>query len=124
MKNILFIILFCSSFLSYAQQTGGIVGKLTDKEFNNDPLPFANIFIKGTTKGTTSDIDGLYKFDDLDVGTYTLVYSFVGYETQEIEVEVVAGKVTTVNVPMGASAASLDEVVKPHFYWIRRKQLR
>ena len=92
-------------------QTGSIAGKLTDKDFNDEPLPFANILIKGTTQGTTSDIDGLYQFQDLEAGTYTLVFSFVGYETQEIPVTVTAGKVTTVNVPMGASAASLDEVV-------------
>src|SRR5690606_38848645 len=50
-------------------------------------------------------------FENLSPGSYTLIYSFVGYETQEIVVEVTANKVTTVNVPMGASAASLDEVV-------------
>ena len=109
-KLILLFILFVSTF-SFAQNTGSVVGKLTDKEYNNEPLAFANVLIKGTTKGTTSDIDGLYGFDNLDPGPYTLVFSFVGYETQEIEVQVVAGKVVEVNVPMGASAASLDEVV-------------
>src|SRR5690606_2135480 len=86
-------------------------GKLIDKEYNDEPLPFANVLIKGTTTGTTSDIDGLYGFENLSPGSYTLIYSFVGYETQEISVEVVSGKVTTVNVPMSASSASLDEVV-------------
>ncbi|WP_299222950.1 TonB-dependent receptor [uncultured Psychroserpens sp.] len=106
----LLIILFFTSFV-YSQGTGSIVGKLIDKEYNNEPLAFGNILIKGTTMGTTSDIDGLYGFDELAPGSYVLVYSFVGYETQEISVEVVAGKVTEVNVTMGASAASLDEVV-------------
>ena len=96
---------------SYAQNTGTIAGKLIDKEYNNEPLPFANVLIKGTTTGTTSDIDGLYTFEDLEVGTYTLVFSFVGYETQELIAEVVAGKTTTINVTMIASAAALDEVV-------------
>lgn len=109
-KTILLFILFISTF-SYAQNTGSIVGKLIDKEYNDEPLAFANVLIKGTTKGTTSDIDGLYGFENLDPGTYTLVFSFVGYETQEINAQVVAGKVTEVNVPMSASAASLDEVV-------------
>jgi hypothetical protein len=93
------------------QQLGSIAGKLTDKDFNDEPLPFANILIKGTTKGTTSDYDGLYEIAGLEPGNYTVVFSFVGYETQELEVTVEAGKVTTVNVPMGTSAASLDEVV-------------
>ena len=93
----LLLILFITT-ISFAQSTGSITGKLTDKEYNNEPLPFANILIKGTTTGTTSDIDGLYKLEDLEVGTYTVVFSFVGYETQEKSVEVVAGKVTTINV--------------------------
>ncbi|MDO1501904.1 TonB-dependent receptor [Winogradskyella maritima] len=97
--------------LAFAQNTGSIAGKLIDKEFNNEPLPFANVLIKGTTTGTTSDVDGLYEFADVTAGDYVLVFSFVGYETQEIPVTVVAGKVSTVNVTMGASAASLDEVI-------------
>lgn len=106
----LFFLLF-SATLTYAQNTGSIVGKLTDKEYNNEPLAFANILIKGTLNGTTSDFDGLYAFENLTPGNYTLLFSFVGYETQEITVTVEANKVTEVNVPMAASAASLDEVL-------------
>ncbi|XCF06979.1 TonB-dependent receptor [Tamlana crocina] len=109
-KFTLFLALITASVF-YGQNTGSVVGKLTDKEYNNEPLAFANVLIKGTTKGTTSDFDGLYALENLDAGDYTLIYSFVGYETQELAVTVVAGKVTEVNVPMGASAASLDEVV-------------
>lgn len=111
MKKITLLFILLITTFSYAQNTGSIVGKLTDKEYNNEPLVFANVLIKGTTTGTTSDFDGLYQFENLEVGNYTLVFSFVGYETQEIEVAIVAGKVTEVNIPMGASAASLDEVV-------------
>ncbi|WP_299112382.1 TonB-dependent receptor [uncultured Winogradskyella sp.] len=111
MRNLQIILILLTSAITFAQNTGSIVGKLTDKEYNNEPLPFANILIKGTTTGTTSDIDGLYQFTELDPGSYTLVFSFVGYETIEIKAEVVPGKVTTINVPMAASAASLDEVV-------------
>ena len=111
MKQFFILLSFFAITFVQAQNTGSIVGKLTDKEFNNEPLPFANVLIKGTTKGTTSDADGLYEIDNLDPGKYTVVFSFVGYETIEIETEVVAGKVTTVNVPMGASAAALDEII-------------
>ncbi|NRA92934.1 MAG: carboxypeptidase-like regulatory domain-containing protein, partial [Psychroserpens sp.] len=107
---ILVTILFFTTLVS-AQNTGSIAGKLIDKEFNNEPLAFGNILIKGTTIGTTSDIDGLYGFDNLEPGTYVLVFSFVGYETQEITIEVTAGNVTEVDVTMGASTATLDEVV-------------
>ncbi|MEY8849727.1 TonB-dependent receptor [Psychroserpens sp. XS_ASV72] len=111
MRTFALLIILCFTTLVSAQDTGSIAGKLIDKEYNDEPLAFGNVLIKGTTKGTTSDIDGLYEIAGLEPGTYTVVFSFVGYETQEITVDVVAGKVTTVNVPMGASAASLDEVV-------------
>jgi len=113
MKKILICAVLLSFFKIAAQDTGSIVGKLIDKEVNDEPLAFANVLIKGTTKGTTSDFDGLYEIANLEPGTYTIVFSYLGYETVEIpSVEVVAGKVSTVNVPMSASAGvSLDEVV-------------
>ncbi len=111
MKKISLVLVLLSTIFSYAQDTGSVAGKLTDKEYNNEPLAYANVLIKGTTKGTTSDFDGLYSLEGLAPGAYTLIFSFVGYETQQIPVNIVAGKVTTVNVPMGASAASLDEIV-------------
>jgi len=109
-KFILALTLF-TSLATFAQSTGSLAGKLMDKEYNNEPLPFANVIIKGTSTGTTSDMDGLYILNDLSPGSYTIIYSFVGYETQEIAVEIIASKVTNVDVTMGASAASLDEVV-------------
>ena len=111
MRNFILLFILLTSTFSFAQNTGSVVGKLTDKEYNDEPLAFANVLIKGTTKGTTSDFDGLYQFENLEPGTITLIFSFVGYETQEIQVTIVAGKITEVNVPMGASVASLDEVV-------------
>ena len=111
MKRLILIFALLFTVLTYAQKKGAIVGKLTDKEANNEPLAFANVLIKGTITGTTSDYDGLYALENLDPGTYTLVFSFVGYETQEVNVDVIADKVTEVNVAMGASAAALDEIV-------------
>ncbi|RZN83706.1 MAG: TonB-dependent receptor [Winogradskyella sp.] len=111
MRQITILITLFLSAVSFAQNTGSITGKLIDKEFNNEPLPFANVLIKGTTTGVTSDVDGIYKLDNLDPGTYTLSFSFVGYETIEKQVVVEADKETKLDVVMFASAASLDEVV-------------
>lgn len=111
MKKIFTLLLFGFTAICFSQGTGSIVGALTDKDYSNEPLAFANVFIEGSSKGTTSDFDGLYAIEDLPVGTYSVVYSFVGYETITIDnIIVEANKVTTVNVPMGASAAALDEV--------------
>ena len=65
MKYFFSILFFLFTILAFSQQTGSIVGKLTDKELNDEPLAFANVLIKGTTIGTTSDFDGLYELNNL-----------------------------------------------------------
>jgi len=110
-KFTLTILLFFTFIIGFAQN-GSIVGKVQDKEVNNEPLPFANITIKGTTKGTTSDFDGLYQLNDVAPGTYTLIFSFVGYKTQEVaNVIVNPGKITNVDVILSVNAAALDAIV-------------
>lgn len=112
-----FLILFAIfSFPFYLcaqdNNTGAIAGKLLDKEMNNDPLPFANVIIKGTSTGTLSDFDGQYVIDKLEPGTYTVTFSFVGYETIEVaNVVVESNKTTTVNASLGAGEFQLDDVV-------------
>ena len=113
MKQFLYVLALFLGLSAGAQQTGTLVGTLIDREMNDEPLPFANVLIKGTTKGTTSDFDGLYEIASLEPGTYTVVFSFLGYETVEIpNVVIEAGKVTELNVPMSANeGVALDEVV-------------
>ena len=109
---LLSIILLVTSLHAQEATTGAIGGKLSDKEMNGEPLPFANVLLKDSAKGTTSDYDGIYLLDKLQPGTYTVVFSFVGYETLEVpNVVVEAGKVTEINTELGSSAAALDEVV-------------
>ena len=110
MKNLTYLLFALFSIATYSQN-GSISGTLTDKEFNDEPLAFANILIKGTTIGTTSDDNGQYQITDLKPGAYNIEFSFVGYQTQTIAATVEAGKTTTIDVAMGASAASLDEVI-------------
>ncbi|QCX02403.1 TonB-dependent receptor [Aggregatimonas sangjinii] len=105
MKKLIFSLLLLTAAHLGAQDTGSIAGTITDKELNNEPLPFANVLIQGTTKGTTSDFDGLYEIANLEPGTYVVIYSFLGYETVTIpDVTVEAGKVSTIDIPMAANA--------------------
>ena len=59
-----------------------LAGNVIDGEFV-EPLAFANILVKGTTIGTTSDFDGKYQLE-LEPGTYTIVFSFVGYKLKKL----------------------------------------
>ena len=74
--------LVLAMFTVFAVQAQTVTGVMTDAD-TNEPLIGANVLVKGTTIGTTSDFDGKYQID-LEPGTYTIVFSFVGYTTQEI----------------------------------------
>lgn len=113
MKNLFTSLLLFIAIYSVAQDKGTLQGKVLDKEAGNEPLPFANVFVKGTQSGTTTGMDGVYLFT-ANPGTYTLVVSFVGYETIEIpNVIVKAGEVTTLeNIVLGPNqGVALKEVV-------------
>lgn len=80
-----------------------ISGKITDE--NGEGLPGASVIEKGTTNGTTTDLDGQYKLTLPE--NATLVVSFLGYKTAEIEL---AGR-STIDFQMELDAEQLEEVV-------------
>ena len=110
-KRILFLgfVLLTVAFSAQAQK-GFVRGKITDGE-NGEGMFGATIVVKGTSNGTTSDFDGNYSLP-LEAGTYTLVYSFVSYTTQEVtEVKVVGEEVTTINITLSTNDTMLGDVV-------------
>src|SRR5690554_2246432 len=114
MKSVLTVLSFLfaiSSLQARYTPEGSIEGQLIDEELT-EPIPFANVIIKGTTIGTTTDLDGKYSIEGLEPGTYTIVFSYLGYQTKEISgVEVSEGQSTQVIATLASSAADLDEVV-------------
>ncbi len=80
-------------------------GKVVDVE-KAEPIPGASVVLKGTTKGTTTDANGAYSLA-VPNGNAILVFSFVGYERQEVTV----GNRSEVNVNLVADSKSLNEVV-------------
>lgn len=97
------------SFLSNAQN-GRIVGIIKDGEFN-DVLPFANVVVKGSDKGATSDFEGSYELT-IAPGTYILEFSFLGYQNLEItDVVVVANQTLEVNITLLPESNQLQEVI-------------
>jgi TonB-linked SusC/RagA family outer membrane protein len=102
-KLFLLLVLLGSTGFAYAQERS-VTGKITTAE-DGKALPGANIQIKGTTKGTNSDADGNYHINVSDDAT--LIFSFIGVESQEIPV----GSQSTINVSLKADTKQLQEVV-------------
>lgn len=105
--QIAMIFLCCSVF---AQNKGTITGLVTDGEAANSPLPYANVAIKATNTGVNTDIDGKYSLA-VAAGKYTVQYSYVGYATTEVVVEVVAGQTVTINKSLQSNSNKLTDVV-------------
>lgn len=78
----------------FAAGGGKIHGKIVDKE-NGQPLPGATVRILGTTRGAVTDVNGEYYILNVEVGTYTLEASFVGYRSVQISNIIVNSNLTT-----------------------------
>ncbi len=101
-----FFLIFSSLVFS---QNGIVRGTIIDSDFQ-DPVPFANIIVKETGTGTTSDFDGNYEIY-LEDGSYTLQFSYLGYKTVEISDIIIGGaEPTIINVSMEVMAEGLEEV--------------
>ena len=90
-------------------QSGKIVGSITDGDYN-EPMAFANVLVKNTTTGTTSDFDGKYQLE-ISEGIYTIIFSYIGYQSIEIS-DVNIGPDSEVIVDVTLKTNSLDAIVQ------------
>ena len=102
---LLFTIVFANSLLqAQVIQPRVITGTISDQD--GQFIPGVNIVVKGTSIGTITDADGLYSLT-IDQPNPVLVFSFVGYTTQEKEV----GNESVIEVKLPSEAQNLMEVV-------------
>ncbi len=109
-------IILISAFLLHTINPIGIAQNTDANIFGDvqsagEHIPFANVFLVGTTIGTVTDISGHYMMINLPEGNYILTAQAVGYQKQSREVTLVAGKTLEVNFVLEEDAISLDEVV-------------
>ena len=100
-------LLFCCTTAAWSQNASFTVsGTITD--VNNETLIGVNVQVKGTSTGSITDIDGKYSIQ-VSGNQAVLVFSYIGYATQEAVVE--RGNRVVLNIVLKEDAKSLDEVV-------------
>ncbi len=106
------LLLIISAAAGFSQQTGKISGKVTDSK-TGETLIGLTVKLTGATLGASTDIEGRYTLNNLNPGKYSLSFSYIGYQNKNItEIEVSAGKITTLDVIMQeANSLALEEVV-------------
>jgi len=104
-KGFLLVFILALSILSGIAQTRILTGKVSSSD-DGLPIPGVSISVKGTTTGTISDVNGIYSIT-VPQTAKTLVFSFVGMITQEIEIN----SASKIDVVLKSDVIGLDEVV-------------
>ncbi|MDR2085406.1 MAG: TonB-dependent receptor [Bacteroidales bacterium] len=112
MKKIYIVIsLVINSLLLFSQKTdSNIIGHVLDKE-TKEHLLYVSIGIKGSTIGTTTDGSGHYLLNNVPEGRQIVFTSYMGYKTEEVEIEIKKGRTIEINFEIEKSAIALDEIV-------------
>lgn len=95
----------------FSQNNNGIIEGRVVNLINNEPVPFANIILEGTTIGSTSDIEGNFSFYGLKPGYVRLLVSSIGFETYASEdIMVTNAKKHYIEVRLNETVKQLDEI--------------
>ncbi|WP_336068632.1 TonB-dependent siderophore receptor [Mesoflavibacter sp. CH_XMU1404-2] len=103
-KNISLLLMLCVQF-AFAQSK--IEGRITSQ--TNEVIPFANVIIEGTSKGTSANQEGYYLLENLPKGTYNIKVSYVGFVAQTKTVNLEENQNLTVNFQLKGDT-DLEEV--------------
>jgi len=110
MKLLLTVFIF-SFFSLFAQETGIITGKVTEKK-TKEALLGVNVVLKGTYYGAASDFDGNYKIKNINPGTYNIEVSLIGYKAVKFgAIKVERGKTRQLDIELEESALTLGQEV-------------
>ncbi len=96
---------------AHAQRTDANIFGDVKSANNNEHIPFASIYLEGTSIGTTTDETGHYMLIDLPEGTHVVVAKSLGYGTQKDTVTITRGKTLEVNFTLPEETMALNEVV-------------
>ena len=110
------LLLVVSAPVIFAQQRQ-ITGNVTAAD-DKSVLPGVNVFIKGTTRGVITGLEGNYSIP-VNPGDDTLVFSYVGYEKQEVAI----GDRTVIDIVLGVESETLGEVVVIGYGTVRKSDL-
>jgi len=107
LKNLVLCIFLFLSFLSQGQESAVLSGKVTS---SNESIPFAFVYVKGGTDGTTADENGVYELK-IPVGTITIEVSAQGYRKLQKELQVNPNEEITLDFELFEDLLGLDEIV-------------
>lgn len=96
-----FLFLLLSISFGFAQDNGSVWGHIRDMGMDNEPLIFAQVELKGTSRSIQTNFHGNFELNDIDPGHHTLIVSYLGYEPVEAPVVVSEDQITRLDLSLG-----------------------
>jgi len=90
-------------------QTGSVRGFVYDKE-TGEPIIFTNVYLKGTTTGSSTDVNGYFSITKVPVGNYDLTVSYLGYDTLSKPINVVPNGIVNEKLYIAKASIKLGVV--------------
>jgi len=103
------LFLIAGLFSLLPAQNGIIRGNVYDQD-SGEPIIFGNVRIAGTNRGANTDLDGFFSFADLPAGNYTLVATYLGYDSTAVSVTLKAGAISYQRIFLKPGAVDLATV--------------
>ncbi|MEM9525631.1 MAG: TonB-dependent receptor [Bacteroidota bacterium] len=107
-KHLFLLLFFLVSLTGYGQDNATITGTILTK--SGIALEAANVALEGTSRGTTTDVNGAFNIMDIPSGSYNLVVSSIGYATYRRRITLNAGERKVFNVKLDAANIELNEI--------------
>jgi hypothetical protein len=109
MKRYIALIVFVAMSLFGFSQTGTVRGVVYDED-SGEPIIYTNVYMKGTSIGTSTDVNGNFLITKIPVGSYTLTITYMGYEPLEIPIQVMDDKIISKKLYIKPSSVQLKQV--------------
>lgn len=79
-------------------------------ETSGEPLPVANVVVEGTSRGSSTNLDGFFVIPNMDPGQYTLMVSYLSYHPREVEVKVTQKVMEPMTIELYPASVQLEDV--------------
>lgn len=104
------VFLSLATFSTLKAQNGSLQGIVIDNK-TKETIVGANVLIKGTTKGASTDFDGKFEINNLKPGVYTLVISYISYNSSTLEnIKVEANNISNLTIEIQEQSTNLSEI--------------
>ena len=112
------LLILCLGVPTVLAQTTRVKGRVTDKQ-TGEPIPFAAVYLEGTTIGVSTDLEGYYAFETRDKSANILTASIIGYEA--VSFVIVPGSYSEINFQLQELENRLNAaIIKPDNRYMKR----